>query len=311
MEKARKQSIAVVIPNYNRPRIVADAIRSVLAQNRPADEILVVDDGSREPSEETVRAFGDRVRYLYQDNRGLAGARNTGIRETGSDLLVFLDDDDLLEPNHLELLAAALECAPDASVVYGDVLYTDLLGWELGLHSRILPEIRDSSAFAENALAFRGFPPIHSAMFRRRVFEDYGLFNETYPYAEDVEMWLRIAPRVQCRFVDEVVCRYRKHETNMVLDLRRMEEQHTRGMKDRYERGDLPEAFERLAGTGFANLCLTYIGHYLRAGEKAEAFRSIGRIRRASGVSPVAFWVLLVREYLRRRAVRRRGAPSA
>jgi len=304
MNANRRLSIAVVIPNYNRPRMVAEAVESVLAQRRTADEILVVDDGSRERSEETVRSFGEKVGYVYQENRGLAGARNTGIRRTRSDLLVFLDDDDLLEPGHLEALGGALETDSGVSVAYGDALYTDLEGRELGVHSRIVPEIRDAASFAANALSFRGFPPIHSAMFRRGVFEEHGFFNETYPCAEDVEMWLRIAPAVDFAFVDEIVCRYRKHGENMVLGLRKMEEQHTRGLRERYDRGDLPKEYARLEGPGFANLALTYAGHYVRAGERGEGMRCVTRIRRASGRNPVVFWLHLAREYLRRRAAR-------
>lgn len=297
-------SIAVVIPNYNRPRLVAEAIESVLAQTRPADEVVVVDDGSRERSELTVQSFGGRVGYIYQVNRGLAGARNTGIRETRSDLLTFLDDDDLLEPNHLEDLAVLLEADPTLSVAYGEVVYTDLVGHELGIHSRIVPEIRDAEGFPSNALSLRCFPPIHSVIFRRRVFEKHGFFNETYPYAEDVEMWLRIAPHERFAFLDRVVCRYRKHEENMVRDLWEMEEHLTQAVRERFNKGDLSADMAKLAGTAFANLCLTQVGHYVRSGVSSEVVRCVRRVRRASGCSRTAFWLLLLREFTRRRMVR-------
>lgn len=303
-ETVNKQSIAVVIPTYNRPRMVTEAVDSVLAQTRQADEIVVVDDGSQEPCEEVLRVYGDRVGYIFQENRGLAGARNTGIRATDSALLTFLDDDDLLEANHLESLAALLEADPAVSVAYGEVVYTDLSGHELGVHSRIVPEIRDAESFPSNALSLRCFPPIHSAMFRRRLFEKHGFFNEAYPYAEDVEMWLRVAPHERFAFLDRVVCRYRKHEDNMVRDLREMEEQLTRAVRERFGQGDLSADMAKLAGIAFANLCLTQVGHYARSGAGSEVMHCVGRVRHASGRNRAVFWLLLLQEFARRRMVR-------
>jgi len=285
--------------------MVVEAIESALAQTRPAGEIVVVDDGSQEPSEAAVRGFGDRVRYIRQGNRGLAGARNTGIRETRADLLVFLDDDDLLEGTHVASLASLLESDPAVSAAYGDALYTDLEGRTLGVHSRMVPELRDADRFPENALSFRCFPPIHSAMFRRTVFERHGGFNDSYPYAEDVEMWLRAAPFERFAYVDRIVCRYRKHAGNMVRDLPEMEAQHRRALKERFARGDLPDGMARLEGTAFANLCLTHMGHFARAGETGESLRCVGRMRRAYGRSLLRFCGILVREYAKRRAARR------
>jgi glycosyltransferase involved in cell wall biosynthesis len=304
MEESGKESIAVVIPTYNRPHLLTAALASVFAQTRQPDELVVVDDGSSVSCEGVLAGYRDRVRYIYQENKGLSGARNTGIRATRSQLLAFLDDDDVLEPDHLACLSRALERDATVSVAYGDALYTDLDGRELGIHSAILPEIRDGDEFPRNAFCLRCFPIPSSVMFRRRVFEKHGLFDETFRHAEDVEMWLRIVPWVRFVFVDRIVCRYRRHEDSLVRDLANMESQLTRGLKERLGDPALPPEFRRFARTSFANLCLTQTGHYVRGGNTAEAVRCVGRLRRASETGLVPFWFLLLREFCRRRAVR-------
>lgn len=90
--------VAVVIPTYNHGHFLADAIASVERQTVPAAEVIVVDDGSSDHPEDVVAQFS-RVRFIRQDNQGLAAARNAGLRAAGSEKVVFLDADDLLAPD--------------------------------------------------------------------------------------------------------------------------------------------------------------------------------------------------------------------
>ena len=105
--------ISVVIPAYNIESYIERAIDSVLAQTRPADEIIVVDDGSKDATGEKIKAYGNKVSYVHQDNRGLSGARNTGIRHAAYKWIAFLDGDDEWLPNHLKLHTAVLERQPE------------------------------------------------------------------------------------------------------------------------------------------------------------------------------------------------------
>src|SRR3954469_14899324 len=99
-------SVAVVIPCYKQANYLPDAIQSVLDQTHDRVEIVVVDDGSPDNTREVAARYAT-VRYVRQENQGLASARNTGIRESVSPYLVFLDADDRLLPN---ALAAGLAC---------------------------------------------------------------------------------------------------------------------------------------------------------------------------------------------------------
>ncbi len=94
--------ISVIIPTYNREKLVTQAIDSVLNQTFRDHEIIVVDDGSTDGTKDILKPYMDSIRYIYQDNRGVSAARNRGVRESRGELLAFLDSDDLWSPDKLE-----------------------------------------------------------------------------------------------------------------------------------------------------------------------------------------------------------------
>ena len=94
--------VSVIIPTYNRADMVGDAIQSVIDQTYHSWELIIVDDGSQDNTSEVVAQFSDpRIRYIYQENKKLPAARNTGIRASSGEYLVFLDSDDLFMPDKL------------------------------------------------------------------------------------------------------------------------------------------------------------------------------------------------------------------
>ncbi|MBM2835200.1 MAG: glycosyl transferase [Candidatus Brocadiaceae bacterium] len=95
--------VSVVIPTYNRAPYVIMAIESVLAQSYQDYEIIVVDDGSTDGTRDVLEPYRDRIRYMYQDNKGVSAARNTGIQESRGEWIAFLDSDDEWLPNKLEI----------------------------------------------------------------------------------------------------------------------------------------------------------------------------------------------------------------
>ncbi len=107
--------VSVVIPNFNHARYIGDAIRSVLAQEYPHFEIIVVDDGSTDDRRAVVVEFGNLVQYIWQENQGLSAARNTGIRAARGSFVGVLDADDLYEPNFMGVLVALLKERPEAA----------------------------------------------------------------------------------------------------------------------------------------------------------------------------------------------------
>ncbi len=115
--------ISTVIPTYNRAHLISRAISSALNQTRPADEIIVVDDGSNDNTQDVVSEFGDQVRYVLQKNAGSAVARHTGFLAAQSEWVALLDSDDIWKPDHLERISEAILATGGCANYY----FTDLL----------------------------------------------------------------------------------------------------------------------------------------------------------------------------------------
>ena len=136
-DMASNIAFSVVLPTYNRAELIERAIQSALDQTTPPAEVVVVDDGSSDDTATRVAAFGDSVRYLQQPNRGVAAARNHGVREAAAPWIAFLDSDDHWAADHLERIAAAIEATDGRAVLYfDDVLRSGALAgrseWEWG-----------------------------------------------------------------------------------------------------------------------------------------------------------------------------------
>lgn len=113
-------SVSAVVPTYNRAHLVGRALESILSQTYPAEEIVVVDDGSTDGTEGVVRGFGERVRYVRQENSGGARARNRGVNESRSEWVGFLDSDDMWTPTHLQQIADTIRQTDGRAVFYYD-----------------------------------------------------------------------------------------------------------------------------------------------------------------------------------------------
>ena len=205
--------VTVVIPTYNHARFLGEAIDSVLAQTISPAEIIVVDDGSTDRPEDVVAQYPS-VRLIRQENRGLAAARNTGWR-AGSQLFVtFLDADDWIRPNAIEVGLGQLERNPAAAFNYG--AYANVY-WPSGRVSPVPFRPVPADAFA----AFLRVNPIGmhgTVLYRRACLEAVGGFAEELAASEDYELYLRLAIHYPvCCCADELAD-YRQHDSNMSGD---------------------------------------------------------------------------------------------
>ena len=193
-------TVSVVIPAYNIAEYIGRAIESVLTQTRKADEIIVVDDGSTDGTADVIKKYVPRVKYVHQENRGLAGARNTGIREATSRWVAFLDGDDEWLPAFLDKQLSLLARNPD--LVWSSSNYYSVLHAE-GRRAPIIQPARAADAmagreyfedfFAGYALGIVGLPD--TMVIRRDVILEAGMYDESLRFAEDWDMWMRLAYR--------------------------------------------------------------------------------------------------------------------
>ncbi|MCP4709629.1 MAG: glycosyltransferase family 2 protein, partial [Planctomycetes bacterium] len=197
-------SISVVIPAYNAEEYVGRAIESVLNQTRPAEEVIVVDDGSLDGTAAVVDDYGSKLRLIVQSNEGVSEARNVGIKAAQSEWIAFLDADDEWLPEKLKVQMAHLRGHSDLVWTHGD--YFKSVSREIPLKPA-----RDMNR-AEALLGgkeyfnsyFEGFLSGFYAwtgtiLVRREVLIKAGLFRKGQLRAQDTDMWFRIAykwPRI-------------------------------------------------------------------------------------------------------------------
>ena len=204
MSSVAEPVVSVVIPAYDRERLVGEAIDSVLAQDVPL-ELIVVDDGSTDGTAAAVQAYGDRVRYHYQENRGIAGARNAGIALAHCSLLAFLDSDDVWMPNKLSRQLAALEADPQLEAVFGhaEQFYDPAVDDEFRRRHPI--KVQNSPATLSAAM-----------LIRREAFERVGPFDATVDSGVDVDWYLRARDvGLRTQVLPDIVYRRRLQATNL------------------------------------------------------------------------------------------------
>jgi len=193
-------SVSVVIPVFNGERFLAEAIESVLVQDYRPLQVIVVDDGSTDATARIANGFGERIQCVWQANRGLPGARNTGVRLAQGDVIGFLDDDDLWSPGKLASQTAVLEASPSVDIVLGH-----LQRLKLAPDKRFIPH--NGPELALN---------LGASLIRRRVFDTIGVFDEAVRFADDWDWYMRAREAgIRILVQDEVVLFYRRHEDNL------------------------------------------------------------------------------------------------
>jgi glycosyltransferase involved in cell wall biosynthesis len=208
--------VSVIIPTYNRVPYLGDAIRSVLAQSAEGVEIIVVDDGSTDGTEELVRAFHAGVIFLRVPHRGQpAATRNRGLEAARGDFIALLDSDDLFLPGKLTAQCAALAAHPDVAFVYSNgYFFRDDPDAPI---SRVLDGLPTPSGDGFADLLRGNFLVPAVTLVRRSCLDAVGAFDEalTLRGVEDYDLWLRLAARFPILYVPGDVAAIRRHADNL------------------------------------------------------------------------------------------------
>jgi glycosyltransferase involved in cell wall biosynthesis len=206
--------VSVVIPTYNYGHYICETIESVLGQTYSPIEIIIVDDGSTDDTKERLAAYGDRVRGIHQQNRGLSAARNTGIQAARGEFVALLDSDDLWLPDKLERQVAAAVAQPDIGLVATERFSIDETGRRLDYVAESCSRGGLNEFTVRDLLEFPAFSP-SSVLARRDCLLAVGGFNEGLQGVEDMDMWVRIAARFRVVRLHATLTAQRFHSKSM------------------------------------------------------------------------------------------------
>lgn len=225
--------VTVIIPTYNCAEFVTDAVHSVLAQTYKNYEILVIDDGSTDNTRKVLSSYIERclIKYICQENKGLACARNTGIKNASGDFIALLDADDLWLPYKLEVQMPAFQLSPKIGIVHADrCKFMDSGEFFRPIRENFSDEFikRHSGDLFEACFLREIFISCPTAVIRKECFDKVGLFDENLAKLgfEDSEMWLRILRHYEAYHVNKAVALYRVRPNSMSKNRKKMIEAH-------------------------------------------------------------------------------------
>ncbi len=188
MKPIKDKLVSVIIPTFNRAWALETAIDSVLAQDYNSIEIIVIDDGSTDNTQDLLKGYKNKIRVLTQENRGVSAARNFGIKSSHGEFIALLDSDDAWEPNKISCQIAFFEQNPRALICQTEEIW-------IRKGKRVNPRVKHKKP---SGMIFE--PSLHlclvspsAVMIRKKLFELKGYFNEEFPVCEDYDFWLRIS----------------------------------------------------------------------------------------------------------------------
>ena len=218
-----KGLVSVIMPSYNTARYIQEAIESVLAQDYPHKELIIIDDGSTDGTPELVRGYGDRVTLITQQNQGSAVARNAGLQAAQGEYIAFLDSDDVWLPGKLGDQVQHLERHPEIGMVFarwqiwkpdGNGHFPPLQDYAPALEPApptplgIVPE---RSGWLYNRLLFSSLLHTITVMARRSLIDAVGPFDTELKRGQDYDYWLRASRHTEIQQLDRVLALYRLH----------------------------------------------------------------------------------------------------
>ncbi|HGY12515.1 MAG TPA: glycosyltransferase [Desulfobacterales bacterium] len=190
--------VSVILPTYNRAWALKTAIDSVLFQNYPNIELIVIDDGSRDNTEELLKGYENQIRVLTQENAGVSAARNRGIEKSRGEFIALLDSDDSWDKRKISCQMEFFMANPEALICQTQEVW-------IRNHKRVNPKIKHkkpSGMIFEQSLNLCLVSP-SAVMMKREIFELKGYFNEKFLVCEDYDLWLRISSTIPVFLIDK------------------------------------------------------------------------------------------------------------
>lgn len=203
--------VTVIIPTYNRYNFIEEALNSVLNQTYPNKEVIVVNDGSTDNTEELIKPYMDRIIYIKKNNGGTASAINAGLRIASGQYYTICDDDDIILPRTLELQMRFIQ-----KNAFVDVLFQDVFNFKHENAQRNIESVRSFPHLSRDELLpwfLHDWLGYGSGLIRSECHQVIGLYREDLRRSQDHEMYIRLARHFNIRFLHMPLILIRMHNT--------------------------------------------------------------------------------------------------
>lgn len=267
--------VSVVIPTYNCAQYLPRALESVFAQTYRDFEVLVIDDGSTDDTEKVVCDCDAPVRYIRQENQGVARARNRGVAESRSRYVAFLDADDFWCSKKLELQLAKLARHEDCGVCYCDFLVVGSDGQRIEITPLTNRRSVELKGGVEDLLTFGNLVGggSSSVLCDRALLVRVGGFDPDLSQCADWDMWIRLAMLTSFVYVPEKLLAYRIHGNNMSRNVDLLERDSVMVLQKAFSNADLPRDLHCKQRQALARNYTVLAGSYFHTNSYLDCFR--------------------------------------
>jgi glycosyltransferase involved in cell wall biosynthesis len=268
--------VSIVTPTFNQADFLRETIESVLGQDYPDVEHLVIDDGSTDDTRSVLESFGARLRWWSRPNRGQTPTINEGFAACRGEIVTWLNSDDTLLPGAVSWAVSALARHAGAGVVFGDTLFTRSDGSPL---NRTTAQPFDYETFVVEC---HNPIPQCSSFVRRSLLEETGPLDPAFYYFMDWDLWLRAGLRRPIVYEPVLLSTYRLHpQSKTVAQARRSAPELGYMYRKYFEGNQVPPSIRRREREAFANMYFTSGGYYVRGDDRKSARRMAWRAVRS------------------------------
>jgi len=212
--------ISIITPTLNQGKFITQTIESVLTQDYPHVEYIVVDGGSTDETLNILKSYGDSIKWISEPDRGQADAINKGFTMAKGEILAWVNSDDLLTRHAIRYVMSYFAAHPEAHFIYGDALALDQDGKPYGIRAHV----RQMSFDELIGLGDLIVQP--AAFWRRTLWESVGTLDSDLRYALDYEYWMRVAKSFHMQYIPVCLAQERLHASALTFkgSLRRVQE---------------------------------------------------------------------------------------
>ena len=293
----KKPLVSVVIATYNRRKYLRYALESILSQTYTNLEVIVVDDGSTDGSENLVKSYNDkRIKYIYQENGGQNNAKNTGLCSAKGKYLSILDSDDIWHSQKVEKQVKVLEAKPDVGLVYCGTNIIDEDNNLIDTQPMVFYRGNVVDKLMMKNFLYNG----SNAMYRAECIYKTGVFDNSVKRMTDWDLYLRISLSYNFDYVNEYLLYYRVHNDNMSCGFEKYEEAGLKILERLFDNPLLSKNHKKLRNKAYAARYSYMARRYF---ENAQMSIARKNIQKAFCFSPSVFFktrlpVLLVSSFL-------------
>jgi len=258
--------ISVIIPTYNRGYMLKHAIESVLAQDFKNFELIVSDDGSTDNTSEIICSYGNKIKSIHRENKGVSAARNRGIAIASGAFITFLDSDDLWLPGKLSAQIDFFNSNHEALICQTEEMWI-----RNGVRVNPMKKHKKNSGMIFEPSLLLCLVSPSAVMIRKELFDIVGLFDETLPACEDYDLWLRITCKFPVFLIDKpLIIKQGGHE-DQLSKMPCLDKYRIKSIKKILESGQLTEKQYLAASKILKKKCRIYSNGCIKRGREKEA----------------------------------------